>query len=175
MKLVTVGGLSTLAVAVVVTVAGLDGCTDRGAGQTAKMATTGGSLLNCPPDKPVNITQISVSGKTATVTLHPDPRDYPHTGAGLHWSIKPMGYSFTADGIVIASPPAGAASASTGTEYQWCFGATTAGTNSKYTIKLYADDASGTVFVCDPTIISSADLQDTKDDDTDKSFTCTAP
>ena len=172
MERTTLGGQSM--VAVVLAVAGLGGCSDLGSGQAAKLVAAPASLPSCPPDRPVNITQISVNGKTATVTLHPEPRDYPSTGAGLHWSIKPHGYSFTSDGIVIPSLPAGAASASTGTEYQWCFGATTLGTSMKYTIKFYADDAQGTVFSCDPTIISSAQLNNTKDDDS-KSFPCTAP
>lgn len=167
-------GLALGALVLAVAFIGLAGCGQRESIQRAKVATPAPSLPPCPPDKPVKIKKISVNGNTATITINPDPRDYPKAGAGLHW-ILPSGYSFPADGIVIPSPPAGAASTSTGIEYQWCFGQTTEGTSSKYTIKFYADNAPATVFVCDPTIISLADLRDNKADDGDKDFTCTAP
>src|SRR5689334_10340763 len=114
---------------------GLAACAGSGSAQRAKVsqATFLTSLPSCPPAISTNITQISASGKTATIKLQ-DPRMLPPTGAGLRWKLNTNGYTFTNDGIGIASPPAGAASASTGTEYQWCFGSTTDGTQWKYSI-----------------------------------------
>ena len=143
------------------TLLGVVACGDKGKAAApvappTSVATAG--LTNCPPPLPMNIHQISVStgasGPEATLKIN-DPRNVPPTGAGLRWKLNTNGYTFTGNGIVIASPPASAASSSTGTEFQWCFGTTTAGTQWKYTINFYADAAPSVVFVCDPTIIST--------------------
>ena len=158
------------------TLLGVVACGDKGKAPPAAPppAVAAASLPNCPPQKPENITQISVStgasGPVATLRIN-DPRRVPKDGAGLRWKLNTNGYTFTGDGIAIASPPppAGAASSSTGTEFQWCFGSTTAGTQWKYTINFIADAAPSVVYSCDPTIISTDSNVDT---DALKTLTC---
>ena len=171
------GGLAAIA-GVALAAAGLVGCSHPGpgsagdAGGAGRAAALTSSLPNCPPAQSLNINQISVSGKQATIKLK-DPRPVPASGAGLRWKLSTNGFSFTADGIAVTSPPAGATSASTGTEFQWCFGATPAGSQWKYSINFFADDDPSTVFTCDPTIISSASLMGMTDEDS--TLTCRAP
>lgn len=142
------------------TLLGVVACGDKGKAPTAAPppAVAAASLPNCPPPLNENINQISVStgasGPVATVRLN-DRRNVPPRGAGLRWHLSTNGYTFTGNGIGITSPPAGAASSSSGNDFQWCFGATQQGTEWKYTIEFYADAAPAVVYVCDPTIIST--------------------
>lgn len=158
-------------VAVLVAAVGLASCEKSGSSLAAKRSMVVASLPNCPPAVPENINQISVSGKNATITFK-DPRNVPPSGAGLRWKLNTNGYTFTGNGIAIATPPAGAASSSTGTEFQWCFGPTGVQTHWKYSISFFADAAPATVFTCDPTIISSADVLGS---DSNKTLVCPAP
>jgi hypothetical protein len=135
------------------------------AGATAVAGPASGpspaSTCGTGPDAPVTLSQINVSGSSATIQVNPGSRMITMNATGVRWKLNQNGYAFTGDGIVFKpNQPAGPASApptNSPTEFVWCFNPTsTAGTVWNYSIKFAATAASAPVFVCDPTIINAS-------------------
>ncbi len=112
------------------------------------------------------INQVTIISSTAaTIRLDPGERDIPASGGGMRWKFSGNSYSFTSsDGVSFANYPTNPNTGpgrlgidKDGKEFVVCFGDNSSTANGKwnYAIKFYDTSRPGTVWLCDPTIVSS--------------------
>jgi len=150
------------AIAEVAGIVGLAGCAGT-APPAMRAAPPGAVVATSPcagPEAQVTISQVTISGGSATIQVNPGSRSIDPTGGGVRWKFSQNVYSFTGDGVTFkANQPAGPASAPPTydpTQFVWCFNNTTSTPDAtwNYTIKFSANAAPSKVWSCDPTIIN---------------------
>jgi len=113
----------------------------------------------------VTITQVTISGSTATIKVKPGQQTVPIKGAGIRWNFAGRNYSFTADGITFGKQtyptqpygPIDYGPGNNATEYVVCFADTTGAASTwYYNIKFFENSKPTTIWICDPTLVNSA-------------------
>jgi hypothetical protein len=122
------------------------------------------------PEFLVTISQVRVSGGTASIDVNPGQSPVSRTGSSLRWRLDDDRYSFASDGITFvkanhpeqpASGPSRSGRGRDGREFVVCFDDTTSVgvTEWHYSVKFYERKAplatTRIVWICDPTVVNS--------------------